>query len=93
MNNKATIFKIKKLIAASKSNSDISQALANKFHKKQFGLSIIAEEAVWGLMYHARALTTILEQLEDSDAPPKSNKQAKSKVQRRPSMGNRKVLD
>jgi hypothetical protein len=93
MSRKETSKSIKRLIADSDMVLKRTQTIANKFFKKDFESFVLADEAAWGLLYFQRSLTSILERLEEQDAPPKGHTQAKPKTGKTTSVGNRKVLD
>jgi hypothetical protein len=93
MSKKKTVESIKGLISSSTILLKKTQPLANKFVKKDFESFVLADEAIWGLLYFQRSLTSILERLEEQDAPTKGHTQAKPKTGKTTSVGNRKILD
>jgi hypothetical protein len=93
MSKKNTVDLIKRLIAAVEKPLKETQSIANRLSKKDFESSVLADEAAWGMLYFQRSLTSILERLEEHDAPSQSHTQAKPKSRKTASLGNRKVLD
>jgi hypothetical protein len=93
MSKKNKVDSIKRLIVAVEKPLKDTQSIANKSFKKDFESFVLADEAIWGLLYFQRSLTSILERLEEQDAPSKSHTQAKPKSGKTPSLGNRKILD
>lgn len=80
---------VNEMITEANTGMKSSQSLANKFSKDKSELSVLADEAAWGIMYHQQSLTRILQVLEDNNETPQNHKQEKPKVRGRTRLGNR----